>query len=87
MAPAAGLLLGGRDLAARRCGAEEAEEDVPAEWDMSPEDQAAAQAVLDEEKIEDRRYLLEQMARNIPQWLDKIKRRVAERFENRRKAA
>jgi phage shock protein A len=45
------------------------------------------QAVLDEEKIEDRRYLLEQMARNIPQWLDKIKRRVAERFENRRKAA
>ncbi len=49
MAPAAGLLLGGRDLAARRCGAEEAEEDVPAEWDMSPEDQAAAQAVLDED--------------------------------------
>lgn len=46
------------------------------------------QAVLDEEKIEDRRYLLEQMARNIPQWLDEIKRRVAERFEqNRRKAA
>ena len=46
------------------------------------------QAVLDEEKIEDRRYLLEQMERNIPQWLDEIKRRVAERFEaNRRKAA
>lgn len=45
------------------------------------------QAVLDEEKIEDRRYLLEQMARNIPQWLDEIKYRVAERFENRRKAA
>lgn len=46
------------------------------------------QAVLDEEKIEDRRYLLEQMAHNIPQWLDEIKRRVEERFEtNRRKAA
>jgi len=33
-------------------------------------------------------HLLEQMARNIPQWLEEIKRRVAERFEaNRRKAA
>lgn len=46
------------------------------------------QAVLDETKLEARRYQLEQMARNIPQWLPEIKRRVAERFEqNRRKAA
>lgn len=46
------------------------------------------QAVLDEPSLTDRRYQLEQMARNIPQWLDEIKRRVAERFEaNRRKAA
>ena len=46
------------------------------------------QAVLDETKLEARRYQLEQMGRNIPQWLDEIKRRVAERFEaNRRKAA
>jgi len=46
------------------------------------------QAVLDEPSPADRRYLLEQMARNIPQWLEEIKRRVAERFEaNRRKAA
>ena len=46
------------------------------------------QAVLDEPSLTDRRYLLEQMARNIPQWLDEIKRRVADRFEaNRRKAA
>lgn len=46
------------------------------------------QAVLDETKLEARRYQLEQMARNIPQWLDEIKRRVAERFEaSRRKAA
>lgn len=46
------------------------------------------QAVLDEEKIEDRRYLLEQMERNMPTWLDEIKKRVAEKFEqNRRKAA
>lgn len=46
------------------------------------------QAVLDETKLEARRYQLEQMSRNMPQWLDEIKRRVAERFEaNRRKAA
>jgi len=46
------------------------------------------QAVLDEPSLTDRQYQLEQMARNIPQWLDEIKRRVAERFEaNRRKAA
>ena len=45
------------------------------------------QAVLDEPSLAERRYLLEQMEQNIPQWLDKIKRRVAERFENRRKAA
>lgn len=46
------------------------------------------QAVLDEKSLAERRYLLEQMSRNIPQWLDEIKRRVAERFEqNRRKAA
>jgi len=46
------------------------------------------QAVLDEPSLTARQYQLEQMARNIPQWLDEIKRRVAERFEaNRRKAA
>lgn len=46
------------------------------------------QAVLDEQSLTARRYQLEQMARNIPQWLDEIKRRVADRFEaNRRKAA
>lgn len=38
------------------------------------------QAVLDETSLEARRYLLEQMARNMPQWLDEIKRRVADRF-------
>jgi len=46
------------------------------------------QAVLDEPSLTDRQYQLEQMARNIPQWLDEIKRRVADRFEaNRRKSA
>lgn len=46
------------------------------------------QAVLDEPCLTARRYQLEQMERNMPQWLDEIKRRVAERFEqNRRKAA
>ena len=46
------------------------------------------QPVLAETSLADRRYQLEQMERNIPQWLDEIKRRVAERFEqNRRKAA
>ena len=46
------------------------------------------QAVLDEPSLAERRYLLEQMERDMPQWLDEIKKRVAERFEqNRRKAA
>ena len=45
-------------------------------------------AIADTAGIEERRYLLEQEARNNPMWLGEIKRRVAERFEaNRRKAA
>lgn len=42
------------------------------------------QAVLAETSLSARRYLLEQMARNIPQWLDEIKRRAAEQFEVRK---
>lgn len=45
-------------------------------------------AIADTAGIEERRYLLEQEARNNPMWLGEIKRRVAARFEaSRRKAA
>lgn len=42
------------------------------------------QAVLDEPSLHARRYLLEQMERNMPQWLPEIKARITERFEARK---